>query len=36
VEEIAARYAQETGRGGVLFAGSSPGAGAFGVVRLKP
>ena len=35
VEAMAAQYAQEAGRGGVLFAGSSPGAAAFGALRLK-
>ena len=35
VEAIAAQYVQETGRGGGLFAGSSPGAAALGVLRLQ-
>ena len=34
VAAIAAQYAHETGHRGVLFAGSSPGAAAFGVLRL--
>ncbi len=35
VEAIAARYAQETGHRPVIFAGSSPGAAAFGVLGLR-
>ncbi len=35
VEAIAVRYAQETGHQPVVFAGSSPGAAAFGVLRLR-
>jgi L-arabinokinase len=34
VDAIAARYAEETGRAPVVFAGSSPGARAFGVRRF--
>ena len=34
VDAIAARYGQETGRAPVVFAGSSPGAHAFGVRRF--
>lgn len=36
VAEIARRYAEETGRGGYVFAGSSPGARQHGVVHLAP
>lgn len=36
VQRIAAHYTQETGRATVIFAGSSPGAQQFGVVRLIP
>lgn len=35
VHAIAARYAQETGRGGQLFAGSSPGACAVGAQTIS-
>ena len=34
VDAIAARHGEETGRAPVVFAGSSPGAHAFGVRRL--
>jgi hypothetical protein len=34
--EIAERYADETGRTPQVFSGSSPGAAAFGHLRLKP
>jgi L-arabinokinase len=34
VEAIAARHGEETGRAPVVFAGSSPGAHAFGVRRF--
>jgi galactokinase len=36
VAQVAARYAQETGRSPQVFSGSSPGAAAFGVCRLEP
>lgn len=36
VREIAAEYTRETGRVAEVFAGSSPGAAATGVVRLSP
>lgn len=36
VREIARAYADETGRAAEVFAGSSPGAAATGVVRLSP
>jgi L-arabinokinase len=35
VQEIARQYREETGRGGGVFAGSSPGAAAFGVLRIR-
>ncbi|MEO8483928.1 MAG: galactokinase family protein [Acidobacteriota bacterium] len=35
VHGIAARYAEETGRGGYVFEGSSPGAARVGTVRLE-
>ena len=35
VEGIAAQYAEETGHRPYIFAGSSPGASAFGVLKLK-
>jgi galactokinase len=35
VAELARRYAQEAGRGGYVFRGSSPGACPFGVQRIK-
>jgi L-arabinokinase len=34
VREVAARYARESGHAPYLFAGSSPGAAAFGVRRV--
>ena len=36
VERIAKRYLDETGRGGAIFAGSSPGSRAFAVRKLLP
>ena len=35
VQEIAARYAEETGRSVQVFEGSSPGAAAFGTLQLR-
>ena len=36
VLDIAHRYAEETGRGGYVFEGSSPGAARIGAVRIDP
>jgi galactokinase len=36
VQRVAARYRAETGHAATVFAGSSPGADAFGVVSLAP
>jgi galactokinase len=36
VESIAHRYAQESGHPVSVFSGSSPGAAAFGYIRLRP
>ena len=36
VEEVARRYAEETGRSARVFAGSSDGAARFGHVLLRP
>jgi len=36
VRRVASQYARETGRRAMLFAGSSPGAVAFGILRLVP
>jgi L-arabinokinase len=36
VEEIAAAHAHETGRRTHVFTGSSPGASAFGHLRVRP
>ncbi|MBK9715778.1 MAG: GHMP kinase [Kouleothrix sp.] len=36
VRDIAARYERETGRAAAIMGGSSPGAAAYGVLRLAP
>ena len=36
VRDIARQYLDETGRGGYVFEGSSPGAAEIGAVRLDP
>ena len=36
VEEIAAAHSRETGRTARIFSGSSPGAAAFGHLRVRP